>query len=138
MGPRAWVVTVVPIVALIYIVFRIRPAHMGWMEISGMVLAVIGFGLVTVARLQLRDSFSITPQARHLVTTGLYSRIRNPIYVFSAIGLAGLVLYLEKPIFLLTLLILLPLQIARARAESRVLLEKFGDEYASYKAKTWF
>lgn len=138
MSARVWIVTFVPLAAMVFIASEFRPRQFGVMEVSGIVLAVAGFSLLTIARLQLGNSFSVTPQARHLVTTGIYSRIRNPIYVFSAIGLAGLALYFERPILLLLLFILVPLQIARARAERKVLLEKFGDEYRRYEARTWF
>jgi protein-S-isoprenylcysteine O-methyltransferase Ste14 len=80
----------------------------------------------------------MTPQAKKLVTHGLYSRIRNPIYFFGAFVVAGLFLFLERPYFLLLLVPVLILQISRANAESRVLEEKFGDEYRRYKASTWF
>ncbi len=34
--------------------------------------------------------------------------------------------------------IIIVLQTIRARQESRVLEEKFGDEYREYRKKTWF
>jgi protein-S-isoprenylcysteine O-methyltransferase Ste14 len=34
--------------------------------------------------------------------------------------------------------IVIPVQIIRARQESKVLEEKFGDEYRHYKQSTWF
>jgi protein-S-isoprenylcysteine O-methyltransferase Ste14 len=36
------------------------------------------------------------------------------------------------------LVIVTPMQIVRARKESQVLEEKFGDEYRQYKQRTWF
>jgi protein-S-isoprenylcysteine O-methyltransferase Ste14 len=138
MSPRVWVITLLPLLAIVYLTVQFRPQYFGPMEITGTVLAVMGLGLLTVARFQLGDSFSVTPQARHLVTNGLYSRIRNPVYVFSAIGLSGVALYVHRPMYLLGLLVLIPAQVARARAEERVLKEKFGEEYTRYKATTWF
>jgi len=35
-------------------------------------------------------------------------------------------------------LVLIPLQLIRARIESHVLEEKFGDTYRQYKSQTWF
>jgi len=128
---------VIPPVVIVYILLQYRPAHMGAMELAGMALAIVGIAMLTLARYQLGNSFSVTPQARRLVTNGIYAHIRNPVYVFSAIGLSGLALYFDKPRYLLGLLILLPMQVMRARAEGHVLEEKFGDEYRQYKAKTW-
>ena len=108
------------------------------MRLGGDVIAVFGFALLTVARVQLGNAFSVTPQATFLVTHGLYSRIRHPVYVFSAIGIAGFFLYLDMPQLLVLLVLLIPLQVVRARREERVLEERFGEEYRSYKRNTWF
>jgi protein-S-isoprenylcysteine O-methyltransferase Ste14 len=35
-------------------------------------------------------------------------------------------------------LVLIPLQIIRARREAAVLEAKFGDEYREYRKRTWF
>ena len=45
-------------------------------------LSVVCAALWLVARLQLGAAFSVRPEARQLVETGLYSRLRHPIYVF--------------------------------------------------------
>jgi protein-S-isoprenylcysteine O-methyltransferase Ste14 len=138
MSPRVLFITFVPLLGIAYVCVKFPPQHLGVMEFAGLLLAIAGLGLLTLARIQLGNSFSVTPQARQLVTTGIYSRIRNPVYVFSAIGLAGLALYFEKPGYLLGLLVLVPVQVVRARAEARVLERKFGEEYIRYKATTWF
>jgi protein-S-isoprenylcysteine O-methyltransferase Ste14 len=65
------------------------------MRIAGLAIMLVAFPLLTVARVQLGDAFSVTPQARQLVTHGLYSRIRNPVYVFGLLGLFGVVLYVD-------------------------------------------
>lgn len=91
-----------------------------------------------VARLQLGRSFAVTPQARTLVTHGLYSKIRNPMYVFSGLLIVGLALATHFPHFLIAIAILVPLQIIRAHQEAKVLEAKFGDEYRQYRARTWF
>lgn len=138
MNRQARVFTIVPMVAIAAVIYLF--AHPPWnaMRIAGLCLMVPNFVLLTVARVQLGNSFSIMPQAKGLVTRGLYSRIRNPIYVFSSLGIAGLFLYLNMPELLLLLLVLVPVQIFRAQREARVLEERFGEEYRRYKAATWF
>ena len=130
--------TVFPPVALAFFLYGTASPPWDAMRIAGLVLAVFGLAMLTLARIQLGNAFSITPQARALVTRGIYSRIRNPIYVFGAIVITGLVLYVRKPILLFLLLILIPAQMARARAEARVLEQRFGEEYRQYRQSTWF
>jgi protein-S-isoprenylcysteine O-methyltransferase Ste14 len=107
-------------------------------KVAGAIVAVIGLALLLTARLQLGRSFSVAAQAKKVVTTGLYSRIRNPIYVFSAMFLGGVAIVIGHPMLLLLLCVLVPLQIVRARKESQVLEAAFGEEYVRYKAGTWF
>ena len=108
------------------------------MPLSGIALLIIGFVFWSVARFQLGASFTVTAQARQLVTSGLYSKIRNPIYVFGSMVIAGAFLYFGRPTFLLIFLLVVPMQIMRARKEAQVLEAQFGDAYRSYRARTWF
>lgn len=125
-------------VAIAVVIYLFAQPPWNAMRIIGLCLMVPSFVLLTLARVQLGNAFSITAQAKGLVTQGLYSRIRNPIYVFSALGIAGLFLYLNRPVLLFLLLLLVPLQVFRARREGRVLEARFGEEYRRYKAGTWF
>src|SRR5690349_14312721 len=92
-------------------------APWSWMQAVGIGLAVLGFALWFVARVQLGDAFSILPEARSLVTTGLYRRIRNPIYMFGSVMIAGLVLLANRPVLLFWFVAVAPMQALRARAE---------------------
>lgn len=107
-------------------------------RLAGLVLAVPSLILLFTARFQLGRSFAVTPQAKQLVTHGLYSKIRNPMYVFSFLLVLGLFIALQRPMLFVLLGILLIVQIVRAHQEAKVLETKFGDEYRAYRAKTWF
>ena len=109
-----------------------------WMQTVGICLMIPGFLLWLTAHIQLGTSFSLTPQARKLVTRGLYSKIRNPIYIFSLAFLTGLALLVRRPLLLALGVVIVPMQIVRARREAAVLEEKFGEEYRQYRARTWF
>lgn len=104
----------------------------------GMLTAAFGISLWALARVQLGSSFSVTPQARRLVTTGLYSRFRNPIYLFGGIGYLGLFIALGSWPALALFVVLYSYQIPRVRKEAKVLEAAFGDEYRRYRARTWF
>jgi protein-S-isoprenylcysteine O-methyltransferase Ste14 len=77
-------------------------------------------------------------KASTLVTTGLYSKIRNPIYVSGALALVGMAIVLGNWVLLVLAALLAPVQIYRAQKEEAVLAEAFGEEYARWKAQTWF
>ena len=107
-------------------------------RIAGAAIGIPSLALLILARIQLGGSFSVRARAQGLVTHGLYSRIRNPIYVFGALLIAGAFLFAGAPKLLWVLAALVPLQIYRARNEEKVLAANFGDEYRAYKARTWF
>jgi protein-S-isoprenylcysteine O-methyltransferase Ste14 len=133
---KPFMFTIIPPLIIVYIGTH-PPARWSGATMTGLILAVFGFAMLTIARIQLGNSFSITPQAKELVTSGIYSRVRHPVYLFSAIGLAGASLYFNKPAWLVGLLLLVPVQIVRARAEERVLEARFGQAYRTYKQSTW-
>lgn len=122
------------------IYFGIHSGDQGWNlhRSAGAAVAMISLVLLLVARYQLGRAFSVRAKASELVTTGLYSRIRNPIYVFSSLTLLGLLIYAGRPWWLLFFAVLIPLQVVRGRKEARVLEEKFGPAYLEYKRSTWF
>ena len=121
-------------------VFVHHAFQLGWTapRVAGMAIAIPAFVLLLIARVQLGRSFSVQAKATTLVTTGIYSRIRNPVYIFSALSLAGLILWAQRPWLFLFFAVLVPMQIARSRREAQVLTEKFGDAYLEYRRRTWF
>jgi protein-S-isoprenylcysteine O-methyltransferase Ste14 len=114
------------------------PAAWTALPVTGLCLLIVGFILWTVARFQLGASFTVKAEARQLVTRGLYSKIRNPIYVFGSMVMAGGILVFAKPVWLLIFLLVIPLQIWRTGKESAVLEAAFGEQYRKYRAGTWF
>jgi protein-S-isoprenylcysteine O-methyltransferase Ste14 len=131
------VMQVVPTVALIAFLV-LWPGSWDGQRIVASMLLIVGLALLSLARFQLGRSFSITAQAKKLVTHGLYSKIRNPIYVFGVVTMAGAFLILQKPALWILLVFVVVMQIIRARKEAQVLEAKFGDEYRAYRAQTWF
>ena len=143
MGPLTRFVTLAPLPAFALLVLAGWPGVMlaprGWTVTQGFGLGLLlaGLGLLTLARIQLGDTFSIAPRATTLVTRGLYQRIRNPVYVFGLATFSGLVLYLGRPWMLGVLVPVAAMQVVRARREARVLEARFGEEYRRWRASTW-
>lgn len=120
--------------------FGMHAPHLPWTawRIAGIAIAAPAFLLFVAARIELGRAFSVQAKATTLVTTGVYSRIRNPIYLFGAMFILGIIIWIGRPLLLLIFAVLIPLQVVRSRKEERVLMEKFGAAYLDYKQKTWF
>jgi len=130
-------VQIAAVVAVLWVVFSM-PGPWDLPRSVGVALILAGIGGIAIARYQLGKSFAIKPEAHQLVTHGVYSKIRNPIYVFGVVTLAGLVLVLHRPILWLGLLAIIVVQTLRAHREAQVLEAAFGDAYREYRRKTWF
>ena len=127
---------VVACVILVALAVRFGPRTPVWY--SGLLLSAVSFPLWVVARRQLGTAFSARAEARHLVTRGLYARLRHPIYIFGSLAYFGALLALQVWPILLAWLALTPIEVVRARREDQVLSDAFGPEYSAYRSKTWF
>lgn len=107
-------------------------------RLAGLAIAAIGYALVVAAGIELGSSFSFRAEAKGLVTRGLYSRIRNPIYIFLDVTVIGLILALRLYWLFLLLPVLAFFQARQSRKEAALLEEKFGQAYRDYAKQTWF
>jgi len=107
-------------------------------DVIGACLIIFSVTTWLVARYQLGDAFSVLPQSKTLVTKGIYSKIRHPIYFSSILAVFGLCLMYKEAWPYLILFALIILQTFRAKAEEKVLSQKFNGEFFAYKKSTWF
>jgi protein-S-isoprenylcysteine O-methyltransferase Ste14 len=114
-------------------------AHWQWNAryLAGIAMTLVGFALWTVAKIQLGSSFTVRARAKKLVTNGLYSKFRHPIYLFGGISLLGLFVVWGEIIPLVCFIVFYSTQLLRVKKEDAVLEKAFGDEYRRYKATTW-
>jgi protein-S-isoprenylcysteine O-methyltransferase Ste14 len=91
-----------------------------------------------IARWELGDAFSVGPEARRLVTYGLYSKIRHPIYVFGTMAFLFVVLAFMGWQAVVIWVVVILIQVGRARREERAMAATFGAAYAAYRSRTWF
>lgn len=103
-----------------------------------MVLAFVFYALWALARYQLGVSLAfVVSTDGPFITTGLYSKFRNPIYLFGTLALTTYLLAIARPIWLLVLVVILPMQYLRATKESRALLKKYDEGYEAYLRQVW-
>lgn len=122
---------------LLWLLFTV-PKQWDLQREVGTALVLVGVIGLATARYQLGRSFAIRAEAHQLVTHGIYSKIRNPIYVSGTILISGLVLIIHRPVGWLLVLAIIIMQTVRAHREARVLEAAFGDAYRDYRRKTWF
>lgn len=106
----------------------------------GATLFLIGtvLRLAAVRALGARHSVWVAVQSGHaLVTTGLYRFIRHPSYVGALLAVFGWALVFRSGPGLLLAVLIVPPILSRTRAEEQLLLAEFGEEYESYRRRTW-
>jgi protein-S-isoprenylcysteine O-methyltransferase Ste14 len=132
--------TALQVVAAVVLVWLLVVWKTPWnaQRCLGTALVIVGASFIAVARYQLGKSFSARAEAHELVTRGLYSKIRNPIYVFGTVMFAGLLLVAQRRDIWIVFVLMIIVQGIRARRDARVLEAAFGDAYRQYRSKTWF
>ena len=118
------------IVSFIYAVFL--PLRLGttWLY-SGLVIYLFGVAFSIVALL----NFATSPKDE-VITKGLYSISRNPMYIGLLLMQVGLAIICSSWVYLLLTLALLILLNENLSAEERCCLHRYGDPYRQYKSKT--
>ncbi len=106
--------------------------------VAGGLLLLVALPCLGLSRKQLGAAFSVGPQAKGLVTHGLYSRIPHPMYVFLDLALLGAVVMLRQPWLIVAWAGLIGVQAWQSRRESKVLARAFGDAYREYRQRTWW
>jgi protein-S-isoprenylcysteine O-methyltransferase Ste14 len=98
-------------------------------------LITAGDGFAVIVLMQLRRSFSIMPEARELVTLGVYRRVRHPLYLAEEIATIGSVMQFLSAWTAILLVVQIVFQLRRISHEETVLAAVFP-QYAEYKEKT--
>ena len=110
-----------------------------FLALFGLGLGLAGVGLWILATFNLGKSLAVLPGGDRLVTRGIYKIIRHPVYLGINLNFLGLFLAIGSTYGMIYLvLVVLPLNFARARLEEKALLEKFGETYQDYRDQTWF
>jgi protein-S-isoprenylcysteine O-methyltransferase Ste14 len=100
----------------------------------GLAIFVTGLGLAVGALIQLRGVENID----HLVTTGLFARLRHPMYLGFILWILGWAIYHGAALSLIAGFVGIGNIIYWRYLEENHLANTYGDEYLTYRRQTWF
>jgi protein-S-isoprenylcysteine O-methyltransferase Ste14 len=112
----------------------IRLVSLGPIHSIGLGAWIIGLGLALAALIQLRGVENID----HLVTTGLFSKFRHPMYLGFIFWITGWVIFSGAVISLVIGLVGIGNILFWRRLEEDKLSECYGEVYQKYRQRTWF
>jgi protein-S-isoprenylcysteine O-methyltransferase Ste14 len=101
-------------------------------------LAAIALGAWAVILMVRRSKFRVDPEPAlnaHLLDTGPYKYIRNPMYSAIILGFGALLVDSYSPLRLVIYILVIAIHLAKISIEEKLLPEKFKD-YAAYKSRT--
>lgn len=107
-----------------------------WARYTGLAVFIVGFLLFILSHTVFRP-LAKGQETDKLVTTGIYSKIRNPMYLGFIIWIIGLPIFTNAAFTLASAIIWIP-HILYWRSSEEKELEKKYKEYREYKKKTWF
>ena len=94
--------------------------------------------LICVKKMGIAYCQLITPaQNATLITSGIFSIIRHPLYFFYVFELAGLLLVKFNFIAVIAVILDVVITLLRIGKEEKLLLEKYGGQYVNYRENTW-
>ena len=103
-----------------------------WARYTGLVFFIIGVCLFILSHIKIRGQ-----ETDRLITTGLYSKIRHPMYLGFIIWIIGFPVFTNAAFTLASVIIWIPQILYWRISEERQLGKKYED-YQDYKKGTWF
>jgi len=99
-------------------------------------VGVLFMGLAVVQMRRQRTTVIPHRTAEHLVTRGIFTQTRNPIYLGDAFVLVGALLYWEAQLlaFVLVPAFMWVITVRFIKPEEAMLQERFGDDFTQYCA----
>jgi protein-S-isoprenylcysteine O-methyltransferase Ste14 len=120
------------------VVEPVRMLSVVWVQTVGIVIATAGIAATVYSQLEMGDSWRIGVDEREtttLVHTGVFGRIRNPIYTAMFTFGIGITLVTPNLVACAGLILLVAsIQLQVRRVEEPYLLRTHGDAYRAYAA----
>ena len=104
----------------------------------GLACTILGLAIWGKAKIDLGELFTRLPEAKGLMTKGIYQYLRHPIYLGISLMLLGWFLLSASPVWAFVLIVFVLISIIRIHFEEKSLARKFKKRYQEYKKKTLF
>jgi protein-S-isoprenylcysteine O-methyltransferase Ste14 len=128
-----------PLLQLAGVITPLRVLHTEWVQIAGIALAAVGIVLTVWAQLDMGDSWRVgvdESETTALVHTGMFGRVRNPIYTAMLAFDLGIALLTPNFVTIAgAVLAVAALELQVRRVEEPFLLGKHGEAYRGYTAR---
>ena len=105
----------------------------GWIRYTGLILFIIGISLFIFSQINMKGF----KDRGYLVTKGIYSRIRNPLYLGFILWVIGFPIFMQSLVTLASGLMWTIYFLYWKTLEEKELDRKY-EEYGEYKKRTWF
>ncbi len=108
------------------------------LKIFGVFLCCLGFFFFVSGLVSFKSSWRVGIDTKHpgkLITGGIFSFTRNPIFLFMDLYLIGTFLIYGNVFFLISVLIIVCGNHTQILEEEKFLIEKYGKEYQEYKER---
>jgi protein-S-isoprenylcysteine O-methyltransferase Ste14 len=107
--------------------------------LAGLAFILVGYGVAYVANRTISENWSATidkTQEQNLITSGVYSIVRHPLYLSGLLILVGTNIYFASSWAWVGVLLTLIVILIRVPIEERYLVKRFGQEYVDYQKRS--
>jgi len=105
-----------------------------WLRYIGLAIFIIGISLFIIPHLKIKG---VENQDRGLITGGIYSKLRHPMYFGFMLWIIGFSIFMDSLFTIASSVIWIPQFLYWGISEEKELEKKY-EEYGEYKRKTWF
>jgi protein-S-isoprenylcysteine O-methyltransferase Ste14 len=129
------------LVMVVSVYFWVSFLESNFLKIAGAVINITGLVMWWWAKRTLASNWNIgfgKPKINQLVTHGIYSKIRHPIYWGVNLTFLGLIFLFPNIWFSILGVLIIIYFFFRMRVENNYLSRELGVRYGNYKKITWF
>jgi protein-S-isoprenylcysteine O-methyltransferase Ste14 len=119
-----------------YVSFSTMTLSLSFASYGGLALLIFGFYLFIASSKQVHKR--LHEGKGGLVTTGVYSKIRHPMYLGQILMLIGAPLFGDSFLTLILSPLLIVQLLVWRHLDEKELVKEFPEEHAAYRKKTWF